>query len=322
MSTLKSKRPVLWVTDPWVTLSHSNDTTLRLMREMHKMGIQTYWSASDFILKTDASTSSSSQILVEPYTNAIANGGSTKPIEMEPSIFHHLHYRIDPPVDFNYISLLDGLIARGFQESQIVNPPKLLKYQSEKIPPVELKHLIPRLKTIENQGDIALAIELFQNEEWVVTKPLNTAQSNGVKKWKITADRSAWAQMLETETAGFTRPIVVEEYLPSIKDGEVRVWFANGKVIAALKKFPAQNDFRVLIDEGSKVEAYTLSDSELVSAKEVGVALKSHGAMLAAIDFIGGKISDYNITSPGLLVQLEQVHGGKNFAREIIEAIC
>ena len=38
---------MLWVTDPWATLDHSQDTTLRLMQEAIIMDIPTYWSASD-----------------------------------------------------------------------------------------------------------------------------------------------------------------------------------------------------------------------------------------------------------------------------------
>jgi hypothetical protein len=106
-----------------------------------------------------------------------------------------------------------------------------------------------------------------------------------------------------------------------INQGEVRMWFARGKLIAALKKFPAEGDFRVLIDQGSRIEAHypTLHEQEI--ALEVGSSLRDQGIALAAIDFIDGKISDYNITSPGLLVQLEKVHGGRNFAAEIIKAI-
>ena len=96
------------------------------------------------------------------------------------------------------------------------------------------------------------------------------------------------------------------------------MWFAGEKFNSALKKYPKTGDFPVLIDEGSKVSAYTLSRDEEKIATDIGKTLKKQGILLAAIDLIGNKICDYNITSPGLLVQLEQVHGGKNFAKEIL----
>ena len=126
--------------------------------------------------------------------------------------------------------------------------------------------------------------------------------------------------LMKSETHDFKESILVEEYLPQIDDGEVRVWYCFGEVIASLKKHPKKGDFRVLIDEGSKVEAHLLSDHELKSALEVGLTLKNDRVALAAIDFISGKICDYNITSPGLLVQLEKVHG-QNFARRILQIL-
>ncbi len=303
---------ILWITDPWDTLSYNNDTTLRLMDEAHKMGIRTYWTSSDLILKTQSNTRLNVQMW--PRT-------STKSIEMEPSEFHHLHYRVDPPVDFNYISLIDQIIERGATPAQILNPPVLIKTQSEKVPPIELKAFAPLLHPALHREDVMITQTLFKDFDHIVTKPMNTAQSIGVKKWKTPSSDAAWIALLETETQGFTSPVVVEEYLPMIDQGETRIWFAYGEFIAALKKFPAQGDFRVLIDSGSKVVAHTLTDEETIAARAVGSVLKKQGAALAAIDFIGGKISDYNITSPGLLTQLEQVHGGKNFAREIHEIL-
>jgi glutathione synthase len=149
---------------------------------------------------------------------------------------------------------------------------------------------------------------------------MNLAQSIGVKKWSVPKSAESFIEILKAETLNWTIPILVEEYLAEIANGEVRMWFAFGKFIAALKKHPKAGDFRVLIDEGSKVEAYTLSADEVSIAEEVGRSLVKQGVGMAAIDFISGKICDYNLTSPGLLIQLETVHG-KNLAKDIIEAL-
>lgn len=224
-------------------------------------------------------------------------------------------------MDFNYISLVDALLSRGVSEQQILNPPALIKYQSEKVPPPALAAHSPLLKVVFSKQDALEAQKLFGQHPMIVTKPMNNAQSIGVKKWETPQTESAWLSLFDNETHGFTSPILVEEYLPMINEGEVRMWFAFGKFIAALKKYPAQGDFRVLIDSGSRVTAYDLNPSEMLAAEAVGEVLKKQGAALAAIDFIGSKISDYNITSPGLLTQLEQVHGGKNFARQILDIL-
>ena len=243
-----------------------------------------------------------------------------KMIEVDPSKFHQIHYRVDPPVDFKYISGIEKILLKGAIKSQIFNPVDLITKESEKVPPLALAHLAPRLLVVQNAAQAVLAFESFRNDSEIVTKPLNLAQSIGVKKWSMPKTETEFKKLIETETAGFAHPLVVEEYLADIQNGEVRIWFCFGKVIAALKKHPKKGDFRVLIDEGSLVEAYHLNAAEEKVAQEVGAVLKRDGVGLAAIDFIGGKICDYNITSPGLLVQLEALHQ-KNFAKEIIETL-
>jgi len=319
MASMKSIR-MLWITDPWPTLSLFNDTTLRLIQEATTMGIQTFWSASDLVLNTQSKGKLNVFPCQTPLTSSNPPNFSTGSIEMEPSAFHLIHYRVDPPVDFNYISLVDAILERDNQ-ARIVSPPNALKHQSEKLPPPELSQYSPRLQAIYTEKEVGSAYAKFKDDAIAVIKPLNEAQSKGVKKLTLPASGEAFESLLRSETANFTMPIVIEEYLPQVDQGEVRIWFACGEVVAALKKFPKTGDFRVLIDEGSRVEAYSLSESEAEVAQAVGAVLQKQGVLLAAIDFIGGKISDYNITSPGLLVQLEEVHGGKNFARTILERL-
>jgi glutathione synthase len=314
---------ILWITDPWSTLTHSQDTTLRLADEAQKLGIATYWSGTDFIFDESSASKTNQLKVVSVTTDFITqteNSLLQSSVHLPTSKFHQIHYRVDPPVDLNYISAIDKLMQKGVQEKQILNPVKLITQHSEKIPPADLIHLAPKLAVVHNAEEARAAFARFQNEIKIVTKPLNLAQSIGVKQWDAPKTEGAFVSLLKTETSDWTTPILVEEFLPDIAKGEVRMWFAFGKFIAALKKFPKDGDFRVLIDEGSVVKAYMLNAEEEKLAQEVGLSLKKAGVALAAIDFISGKICDYNLTSPGLLIQLEAVHQ-KNFAKEVILAL-
>ena len=307
---------MLWITDPWSTLDHSQDTTLRLMQEAIIMGIPTFWSPSDQLFLT-TQTGHIQAVRLDKTINLIAE---TK-FKLEPfplSSFHQIHNRIDPPVDENYRSLIDQLIEKGAKESQILNPPSLLKNQSEKIPPVDLQSYSPRLKIIESEENLREAEEIFSGDLEIVSKPLHLAQSIGVEKHRTPKNAAEWGALAGRLTHNFTQAILIEEFLPKINSGEVRMWFAGEQFIAALKKHPIIGDFRVLIDEGSRIEAYTLTPPEEKIAAAVGQSLKRQGILMAAVDLIGDKICDYNFTSPGLLVQLEKVHAYQNFAKVIL----
>jgi len=304
---------ILWITDPEDTLDRSQDTTLRLAAEALNRGVRSYWSGSDSVLDAPAG-----MLKVRPFDRF----DDAECFEILPAAgFSQIHYRVDPPVDSQYRGLLDALIKHGADANRIHNPPGLITTQSEKLPPPGLLDLAPRHRVIASREDVEPAHFLVAGLEDWVSKPMNLAQSIGVKRWKTPASRKEFLQWMEAETEAFTRPVLVEEFLKGIEQGEVRMWFAMGEFVGALKKHPLQGDFRVLIDQGSRIESWLLDERESAAALRVGSALKQQRISLAAIDFIDGRISDYNITSPGLLVQLEKAHGGVNFAGRIIDLL-
>ena len=307
----------LWITDPWSTLHHSKDTTLRLMHEALNMGIPTFWTASDFIFS--APNPGEIMAVKVPAISDLAQLDQITPHAIPLSSFHQIHVRTDPPVDDAYRSLIDRLITNGAQDGVILNPPELLKHQSEKIPHTALMRYAPKMMVVRLPEDIDVLMPLFKTDSEIVSKPLHLAQSIGVAKHITPESRNGWHRLLDSLTEGFTQPILIQEFLPGIHHGETRLWFAGDTLVGALKKYPKKGDFRVLIDEGSTINAHQLNASELAIAEAIGKTNQSLGILMAAVDLIDDKICDYNITSPGLLIQLEEVNDGKNLARIVLD---
>jgi glutathione synthetase len=320
MKSFASGESLLWVTDPWETLAHEKDTTLRLIEEGVNLGVPIWWSSSDRIL-TDGS----------PERWAACRAGMSWSRKPEPSPiaamqevavseFRQVHFRLDPPVNHAYLSLAKTLSDSTTGGEGLLNPFEVLSGQSEKLPPPELLHLAPAHQVMKNGDDLAAAVEFVADRESFVTKPMNLAQSVGVALHRTPASRQELEALLLHQSDGGTKPLFLQEYLPGIEHGEVRLWFAMGRFIGSLRKFAKTGDFRVLIDEGSRVEAHVPSPEEWTKIEEIGASLRRRRIALAAIDLISSRISDYNITSPGLLVQLEEVHG-RNFARVVLNSL-
>ncbi len=311
---------VLWVTDLWNTLDHPRDTTLRLIEESLNLRIPTFLCEPHDLSQSTTETILAKQVLsVKPGRSADAFIFSELK-SLNPSTFWQIHFRLDPPVDdlyLGYLSKLESIV--GPNKNTITNDPDLIRSQSEKVPPKELWKHCPKFSIVSDTVTASNSYDAFKSLSTVVIKPMNTAQSIGVEKFSIGALED-WVSFLEKKSQNFQNPLLVQEFMPEIDQGETRLWFINGALLGTLKKYPKKGDFRVLMDEGSTVGPALLTPQQTIVAQDIGNALKKQTARMAAVDLIGEKISDYNITSPGLLIQLEQVQN-QNLAKKALELL-
>jgi glutathione synthase len=308
-------KPILWITDPWSTLDHERDTTLRLVREGFKRKVPQFWADFTAIRLQDQ------KVFIRAAQVLSVDGGMRlgTPRDFSPSHFLQVHYRTDPPVDEHYrtpLSLLLSAQVKG--KPEIINPPALLLNVSEKFQLGLPKAWIPETLV---SADRFFLFAFLQKRGIAIAKPTHQAQSKGVEKLEWNPkDSQNIEDKLSALTSEFRIPIVLQEFLPAITNGETRVWFLDGKTLAAIKKFPVSGDFRVLIDQGSHLEKVTLTPAQVKRCAAVGQLLRKLKIRLAAVDFIELKITDLNFTSPGLLVQMEQLLG-RNLAEPIWKAL-
>ena len=316
MSPRPTRRKFLWITDPWETLDHVRDTTLRLAREAAHLGFESHWCDVRTIRLEG------SQVLLE--SSVIREGDSaTEPDSRQtksPSNFSSIHYRVDPPVDLAYLHPLQLLCVNSSASSRIVNPPKILFGHNEKLEAVFLEDLMPETLVSGRWEDL----ERFgKNQQKTVVKPLHEAQSKGVQllSWSSRPDFEKNRQILSEMTDSFRRPILLQRYLAGISEGELRLWFVDGDLLAYVRKMPLKNDFRVNIDLGSSLKKTTLTSLERKKSARIGKLLRKQGIRLAAVDLIEGFVTDFNFTSPGLVTQMEKTLG-ENLALPIIRALA
>ena len=302
-----ANQKILWIADPFESLApHLEDTTLRLMEESIKLGHQnTFASIHSLeqnqnlvtVMGFDTSTSPTTRIAIK------------NPQQVDVKEFDQIHYRIDPPVDLAYLHPLQMLNqALGKKADQVItNSPTVLFTVNEKFAPLSWPKLSPRSWVGADWDEM---VRFGKSLGKTVMKPLHSYQSKGIEllDWSDIVALKRSQTLLDQATQGFKRPILLQEFMNEIKtEGEIRVWFVDGKSIGAVRKTPPPDDFRISLDRGSKVVG--CKDSELPQAAVAAVAkfLKAHKVRYSAVDFIGGKISDLNITCPGLLIEMEKV---------------
>ncbi|MGZ3687040.1 MAG: ATP-grasp domain-containing protein [Bdellovibrionota bacterium] len=304
----------LWITDPWETLDHPRDTTLRLADEAIRLKHRSYWADVRSIRLEGG------KVLVDASRlKAGAEREEASPARV--TDFQSIHYRTDPPVDLAYLHPLQ-LLRLGItgSKSKLVNPAEMLFSGNEKTEAALLGKLMPPC-VVASQWEPLRAFA--SAEKKVVLKPLHEAQSHGIELLEVAspAAEGPLRAGLEKATMNFTRPVLLQRYLPGILQGETRLWFLDGKLLASVRKIPVDGDFRVDMDRGSRVVAVPLRAREKAASQEIGVLLKREKIRLAAVDLIDGLVTDFNFTSPGLIVQMEEILR-KNLARPIIEALA
>jgi glutathione synthase len=343
-----AKRRILFITDPWDTLDHAADTSLRLLEAAWKHPrCEPYW-ADARSLRLEAGRVRLDAWLVDDIAPTRVSGafrfspvpgfresrrrGSHKVrprAPAEPSDFDLILYRPDPPVDLAYLQPLQ-LIVLGLEsalrrkknsprKTRVINPPEALFLASEKLEPALLGALMPascvssRLEVLERFG---------ASEGRAVLKPLHEAQSHGVEllSWRTPAERRHARASLRQATSEEKRPVLLQRFLEAIRDGEQRLWFLDGKLLAHARKLPRLGEFRIDMDQGGRLARSTLSAAEKKAIPRIGKALRRRGIRMAAVDLIEGLVTDYNITSPGLLVGMETLLG-RDLASPIIEAL-
>ncbi|MFN7684309.1 MAG: hypothetical protein ACK5QT_02735 [Oligoflexia bacterium] len=312
-------KPWLWITDPWSTLDHPNDTTLRIMEACLQIGKPVAW-ADVRSLRWEHGRVMADCALFEGGKRGSRKLYSLRKVHSAPPATHEaqvidfeaIHYRVDPPVDLAYLQPLQML--EQVASKKICNPARALALLSEKTIPASLKGLWPQSVVSSQLGTL---LDFIQTQGVAILKPLHGAQSKGVIKLSSDDDITSLHSHLSDATQNFTRPTVLQEYLPEVTaSGETRLWFVDGVLIACAQKIPARGEFKIDMDQGAKVKKTRLPPSLLPRVRQISRWLKEHKIRLAAVDWISGKITDFNITSPGLIVSMEKALK-RNLARQI-----
>jgi glutathione synthase len=308
----------LWVTDAWETLDHPRDTTLRLIQEALAAGEDASWCDPSGVRFESGRVLARCRRVRAATSSREAAGWVLDPAgDTELSGFDLVLYRTDPPVDRRYLEHLQLLACCAGPE--LVNPAEVLLRCSDKLGPPALARAMP--PTLVSSSWECLC-DFGQAEGRTVLKPMGGAQSRGVQllDWTTTAGRDQARHEIEAMSGGLARPVLLQRFLPEIHDGEKRLWFVDGQLLAHVKKRPVEGTFLVDMDKGASCLACELTLGEARLAGAIGEAFRAEGVRLAAVDVIAGQVTDWNLTSPGMLPTMERVLG-RNLAGAVVRAL-
>ncbi len=288
--------------DPIDKMIVNHDTSLALMVEAQARGHEVWWFApNDLCYETGLVKARAQRVSV-----SFDEAKHYQTLETAVRIvddFDVVLVRQDPPFDMAYVS--NTYLLELVKRALVVNPPLGVRNISEKMSILHFPELTP--KTWVGQ-DIDALENFAKTFDQVVLKVLFLMGGDGVIKLSPSApDFRAKAQAFINAAA--REPILAQEFLPAVSDGDKRVFLIGGEPFAALRRMPKAGDFRANLHVGGQPVAGELDDADRAIAAAVAPLLRENGIVFAGLDVIAGKLIEINVTSPTLAQELKRLSG-------------
>jgi len=289
--------------DPLDTVLVERDTSLALMIAAQARGHEVHWfHASDLWWDTGKLFAHAHQVRVSdnPADHYQTLASAARPI----GDFDIVLIRQDPPFDMGYVSntyLLELAPARTL----VINDPRGVRDIPEKLSTLLFPHLLAATFVGRNMEAILAFARRFDQ---VVLKPSFFAGGEGVSRGRVSdGDFAAKIGAMLAEVG--KEPIIVQEFIPAVKDGDKRVFVLDGNALGVVRRMPKAGEFRANLHVGGVAQQGDLDarDREIVAA--AAPLLREKGILFAGLDVIDGRLTEINVTSPTLVRELMRFSG-------------
>jgi glutathione synthase len=222
--------------------------------------------------------------------------------------------RQDPPFDMAYITATH-LLERIHPKTLVVNDPFHVRNAPEKLFVTLFKDLMPPTLITSDRDEIKRFRDAHRD---IIVKPLYGNGGAGV--FRLKPEDENLGALLEMFTAFYREPVIVQRYVPEVRQGDKRIILVDGEFAGAINRVPAAGEARSNMHVGGKAEPTTLSAREMEICKALGPELRQRGLLFTGIDVIGDYLTEVNVTSPTGIQEVKRF-GGPDGAAMIWDAV-
>ena len=160
------------------------------------------------------------------------------------------------------------------------------------------------LKISRNPAEI---IDFRDEHRDIIVKPLFGNGGAGV--FHLKPEDENLTSLLETFLGTSREPVMVQAYLPAIREGDKRIILVDGEAVGAINRIPAKGEARANLHVGGRAEPVALTDVEREICAAMGPVLRERDLIFVGIDVIGDQLTEINVTSPTGLQELQRFDG-------------
>lgn len=213
--------------------------------------------------------------------------------------------RNEPPFDMLYMTATYVLeMLKG--KTLVTNDPVAVRNGPEKMLPMHFPEIMPATLVT---SDFEAIREFRAQYGDVMLKPLYSYASKGVVH--LDQEDRNFGSLVEYYLEMHPEPVIVQQYLKKVREGEKRIILIEGEAVGAYKRIPPDNETRTLDNFGGRQEATPLSPDDRHICNTIGPFLRDNGLLYAGIDVIDGLLTEINVTSPGGMVDSNRNNNSK-----------
>ena len=211
--------------------------------------------------------------------------------------------RQDPPFDMAYITATH-LLEHVHPKTLVVNDPVSVRNAPEKLFVTHFSELMPETLITSNRDEVLAFRKEYKD---IILKPLFGNGGAGV--FHLAPEDENLNALLEMFTLMYREPIIVQRYLPEVRQGDKRIILVDGKPAGGVARVPQAGEARANFHAGGRGEKAPLTKRELQICEAIGPILQDRGLIFVGIDVIGGYVTEINVTSPTGIQEINRLDG-------------
>tara|TARA_B100000378_G_scaffold92236_1_gene72934 strand:+ start:1088 stop:2029 length:942 start_codon:yes stop_codon:yes gene_type:complete len=281
------------VMDPIGSIDFKKDSSLQILLEAQSRGHDIYYmEPSSLFLKDSGAFALAQSVFVKDNSEGWYELSETSEIKL--SSLDMILMRQDPPFNTNYIYNTYILEEAERNGVVVINKPSSLRDCNEKVFATQFPQCCTPFLVTSNYKLIKEFIETHLD---TVIKPLDGMGGSSV--FRVKRHDLNINVILETITNYSVTKVMVQKYIPDIKEGDKRILLVDGHPMqAAIARVPAEGEFRGNLAAGAKAVVKSLTAKDKWICDQVKPHLERLGLVLVGLDIIGEYLTEINITSP------------------------
>ena len=288
--------------DPIESVDIAADSTFAMALEAQNRGYRLYhYLPRDLSFRQGRVVARARPLEVRPVKGDHFTLGAAESLDL--AGFDVVLMRQDPPFDMAYITATH-ILEHIHPATLVVNDPASVRNAPEKLYVTHFADLMP--PTLISCDPMEIKAFRAEHKD-IIVKPIFGNGGAGV--FHLKPDDENLGSLIEMFTQVSREPVIIQRYIPEIRQGDKRILLVDGDPIGAVSRIPPAGEARANFHAGGAAQAATLTARERAICAAIGPALKERGLIFVGIDVIGDYMTEINVTSPTGIHEINRLSG-------------